>query len=193
MASYLQASHKYTLKVSNGGNSYTLQVSTVPTPGRSSFNGSAPAYSSVDTVTLDENGVTLANNTSTDYFLLNPYVPLGRVSSTGSPYGVVTSSVPLPPTFDVGSSGSMDSMTYYHDSSMSLLDADEAATYSVKANNTTTLHVCMDSTITNVTAQGTADDLVDDGESDCYRIDDAGNTALVSVTLTINGTILTFE
>jgi hypothetical protein len=87
----------------------------------------------------------------------------------------------------------MDAMTYYHDSSMSIVDADEAATYSVKADDTTTLLVCLDSTITNVTAQGTADDLVDDGESDCYRVDDAGNATLVSVTLTVNGTTLTFQ
>lgn len=193
MATYLQASHNYTLKASNGGNSYTLQVSTVPNPGTTKFNGSAPAYSSVDTVSLEENGVRLANNTRTDYFLLNPYVPLGRVSSTGSPYGVVTSSAPLPNTFDVGSSGSTDSMTYYHDSSMNIVDADEAATYSVKANNTTTVLVCLESTITNVTPQGTADDLVDDGENDCYRVDDTGNATLLSVTLTVNGTTLTFQ
>jgi hypothetical protein len=193
MATYRQGAHKYAFKASNAGNSYILQVSSVPNAGTTKFNGAAPAYSSVDTVTLDENGVRLANNVSTDYFLLNPYVPLGRVFSTGSPYGVVISSVPLPTTFDVGSSGSMDSMTYYHDSTMSTRDADEAVTYSVKANNSTTLLMCLDSTITNVTVQGTADDLVDDGESDCYRVDDTGSALLVSVTLTVNGATLTFQ
>jgi len=193
MATYRQSAHKYTLKASNAGNSYTLQVSSVPNAGITKFNGAAPAYSSVDTVTLDENGVMIANTVSTDYFLLNPYVPLGRVSSSGSPYGVVTSSSPLPTTLDVGSSGDMDSLTYYHDSSMSTLDAQEDDTYSVKANNTTTLLLCEDSSITNVTAQGTADDLLDDSENDCYTVDAAGNAALVSVTLTVNGVTLRFE
>ncbi len=193
MATYRQGAHKYILKAGNAGNSYTLQMSRVPNAGTTRFNGAAPAYSGVDTVTLAENGAVIANTVSTDYFLLNPYVPLGRVSSTGSPYGVVTSSVPLPATFDVGSSGSMDSLSYYHDSTMSALDANEAVTYSVKAHDTTTLLVCLDSTITNVTAQGTADDLVDDGESDCYREDAAGNATLVSVSLTVNGATLTFE
>jgi hypothetical protein len=193
MASYRQGAHKYTLKASNAGNSYTLQVSSVPNAGTTKFNGAAPAYSSVDTVTLDENGVMIANTVSTDYFLLNPYVPLGRVSSTGSPYGVVTSSSPLPTTLEVGSSGDMDSLTYYHDSSMSTLDAQEDDAYSVKANNTTTLLLCEDSSITNVTTQGTADDLVDDSESDCYTVDAAGNAALVSVALTVNGVTLKFE
>ena len=193
MATYRQGAHKYTLKASNAGNSYTLQVSSAPNAGTTKFSGAAPAYSSVDTVTLYENGVMIANTVSTDYFLLNPYVPLGRVSSTGSPYGVVTSSSPLPTTLEVGSSGDMDSLTYYHDSSMSTLDAQEDVTYSVKANNTTTLLLCENSSITNVTAQGTADDLVDDSENDCYKVDAAGNAALVSVTLTVNGVTLTFE
>jgi hypothetical protein len=47
--------------------------------------------------------------------------------------------------------------------------------------------------MTNVTAQGTTDDLVDDAESDCYTVDAAGNAALVSVTLAVNGVTLTFE
>jgi hypothetical protein len=193
MATYRQGAHKDTLKASNAGNSYTLQVSNITNAGTTKFNGAAPAYSSVDTVTLDENGVVIANTVSTDYFLLDPYVPLGRVSSTGSPYGVVTGSSPLPMTLDVGSSGDMDSLTYYHDSSMGTLDAQEDDTYSVKANNPTTLLLCEDSSITNVTAQGTADDLVDDSESDCYTVNAAGNAALVSVTLTVNGVTLTFE
>ena len=193
MAANRQGAHKYTLKASNGGNSYTLQVSSVPKAGTTKFNGAAPAYSSVDTVTLEENGVVIANTVSTDYFRVDPYVPLGRVSSTGSPYGVVTSSSPLPTTLAVGSSGDMDSLNYYHDSSMSTLDAQEDDTYSVRANNTTTLLLCEDSSITNVTAQGTADDLLDDSESYCYTVDAAGNAALVSVTLTVNGVTLTFE
>ncbi len=193
MATYRQGAHKYTLKASNAGNSYTLQMSSVPNAGTSKVNGAAPAYSSVDTATLAENGAVIANTVSTDYFLLNPYVPLGRVSSTGSPYGVVTGSVPFPATFNVGSSGSIDSMTYYHDSTMRTLDADEAVTYSVEARDATTLLMCLESTVTNVTAQGTADDLVEDGESDCYREDAAGNASLISVTLTVNGATLTFQ
>ena len=193
MATYRQGAHKYTFEASNAGNSYILQVSSVPNAGTTKFNGAAPAYSSVDTVTLEENGQVIANTVSTDYFLLNPYVPLGRVSGTGSPYGVVSSSSPLPSTLDVGSSGSVDSLTYYHDSTRSTVDGDESVEYSVKSNNATTLLLCLDSSVTNVTAQGTVDDLIDDTESDCYTVDAAGNAALVSSTLTVNNVTLTFE
>jgi hypothetical protein len=193
LAAYLQETHNYTLKASSGGNSYTLQLSRVPNAGTTSFNGSAPTYSRVDTVTLDENGLRLAQKVSTDYFLLNPYVPLGRVSGSGSPYGIVTSFAPFPTTLEVGSTGDVNSVTYYHDSTKSVLDAHEADTYSVEANDATTLLMCLETTITNVTAQGTADDLVDDAESDCYSVDAAGDTALVSTTMTVNGADLTFQ
>lgn len=193
LASYLQASHQYTLKASNGGHSYTLYVSKVPNVGTGRFNGAAPAYSSVDRVTLEDNGAVVSKSSSTDYYLLNPYVPLGKVASTGSPYGIVSSSTPLPMELQVGVSGDVDSLTYYHDSTMSTVDADETETYSVGANNTTTLLLCMDSTITNVTTQGTTDDVVDDAESDCYTVDAAGKAALVSITLTVNGTTLAFQ
>jgi hypothetical protein len=193
MAAYLQAAHKYAFKATNGGNSYTLHVSRVPNAGTTKFDGSAPAYSTLESVTLDENGLVIAANSSTDYFLLSPYVPLGRVSGSGSPYGVVTSSSPLPATLDVGFSGDLESLTYYHDPTLSTVDGDEGVTYTVKANNPTTLLFCLDSSVTNVTAQGTADDLVDDAEIDCYRVDAAGNSDLLSVTLTVNGRALTFE
>jgi hypothetical protein len=192
-ASYLQASHQYTLKASNGGHSYTLFVSRVPNAGTGKFNGSAPAYSSVDSVTLEDNGAVVSKSSSTDYYLLNPYVPLGKVASTGSPYGIVSSSTPLPMDLQVGASGDVDSLTYYHDPTMSTVDADETETYSVESNDTTTLLLCMDSTITNVTTQGTADDVVDDAESDCYTVDAAGKAALVSIALTVNGTTLRFQ
>ena len=76
---------------------------------------------------------------------------------------------------------------------MSTVDADDVLTYAAKTHDSTSLLLCLDSTMTNVTAQGTTDDLVDDAESDCYTVDAAGNAALVSVTLTVNGVTLTFE
>ena len=54
MATYRQGAHKYTLKATSAGNSYTLQVSSIPNAGTTKFNGAAPAYSSADTVTLDD-------------------------------------------------------------------------------------------------------------------------------------------
>jgi hypothetical protein len=196
LVTYLQstAPHQYMLSATDSsGNSYTIQLSSQRNLDPATFNGQAPAYSTVDTLTLDKNGVLAANSISTSYYLLNPYVPLGKTYSTGTPYGLVTSSTPFPTTLNVGSSGPVDSLTYYHDSTMAVIDANETGTYSVAASNSTTLLMCLKFVVSDVTAQGTADGLVDDTESDCYSVDASGDVALVSITLTVNGETLTFE
>ncbi len=194
LAAYVQASHSTTLHATDSsGNSWTLQLSTAANAGTTTFNGIANAYSTVDTVTLDKNGTLVATNTSTSYFLLNPYVPLGKVSSSGTPYGVVTSSFPLPTTVTVGNSGAFDNLTYYHDTTQAVVDADEMATYSVEANNSTTLLTCFNTVISSVTAQGTADGLAAGTETDCYTVNAAGTAALFSITVTASGITLKFQ
>jgi hypothetical protein len=194
LVSYLQGTHQYTLSATdNSGNAFTLKLSSQPYPGTTTFNGEAPAYSTVDTLTLNANGVLAANSISTGYYLLNPYVPLGKTFSTGTPYAVVTSSTPFPATLTVGSSGPVDTLTYYHDSTMGIVDANEQGTYSVQANNSTTLLMCLNFTVSDVTAQGAADGLAADTESDCYTVDASGNVALVSIALTVNGETLNFK
>ena len=194
LAAYVQASHSTTLHATDSsGNSWTLQLSTVANAGTTTFNGTANAYSTVDTVTLDKNGTLVATNTSTSYFLLNPYVPLGKDSSGGTPYAVVTSSFPLPATVTVGNSGAFDNLTYYHDSTLAVADADETATYSVEANNSTTLLTCFNTVISGVTAQGTADGLAAGTETDCYTVNSAGTAALFTITVTASGVTLKFQ
>jgi hypothetical protein len=194
LVGYLQSSHQATLNASdNSGNTYTIQLSRVPNAGTTTFNGSAPAYSTVDTLTLDKNGVLVGNSISTGYYLLNPYVPLGSASSTGSPFGIVTSFTPFPTTLNVGSSGPVDDVTYYHDSTQTALDADEVGTYSVTANNSATLNLCLNFVVSNVSALGTNDGLADDTESDCYTVDASGNVTLDTITLSVNGVTLNFQ
>jgi hypothetical protein len=190
---YLQSSHQNTLTALNGGSTYTLQVNGAATAGTTTFNGSAPAYGTIETLALGKDGVAVANGSSTQYYLLNPYVPLGEVSSTGSPYGVVINPSPLPATFDVGASGALETLTFYHDSTKTTVDASETITYSVTTNTYTALLVCLNSTISGVTAQGTTDGLANGSESDCFTEDASGNVALLSITLTVNGMTLTFR
>ncbi len=103
LVNYLQAAHQYTLNATDSsGNSYTIQFNSQPNAATTTFNGEAPAYSTVDTFTLEQNGVLIATRISTSYYLLNPYVPLGKTFSTGTPYGLVTSSTPFPTTLNVG-------------------------------------------------------------------------------------------
>jgi hypothetical protein len=194
IAAYLQASHHSTLTATDtSNNTDTLQLDQVANAGTTTFNGSAPAYSFTGTVTLSQNGTVVATAVDTSYFLLNPVIPLGKVNSTGSPYAIVTSSTPIPMTLTVGTSGSFDNVTYYHDSTKAMIDAMEVSTYTVAANDSMSLQYCVKSVISGTTAQGTADGMGDSSENDCYNVTAAGVATLVSVAVTVNGSTLTFK
>jgi hypothetical protein len=192
-STFLQTNSSGTLNASNGGDTYSIQYTFTAATTTTTFNGSAPAYSTTSALVIGKDGQEVGTGTATTYYLLNPYVPLGQVELGGTPYAVVTSSTPLPTTFTVGSSGSIYSQTYYHDSTMTVLDASETLTYSVQANNTSTLLFCTTSQISGVTAQGTTDGLADGSETDCYTVDAAGNMTFVSVNVTVAGINLMFQ
>ncbi len=195
LVNYLQGAHQYTLNATDSsGDSYTILLSSKPKAATSTFNGEAPAYSTVDTLTMEKNGVTVANSISTSYYLLNPYVPLGKTFSTGTPYGLVTSSTPIPATLNVGNTGPVDNLTYYHDSTTGFVDANETDTYSVIVNNSTTLLMCLNIVLSDVTVVGTADGLAPNTEMDCYSVDASGTANLVSIVLApVNGETLDFK
>ena len=191
MVSYLQASHQYALSEQNSG-MYSVQFSSVPGNGTTTFGGMGPAYSIVETVSVDANGMTIGGGTTTFYFLLNPYVPLGQVSSIGTPYGVVTSTNPFPATLNVGDTGTLDTETLFHDATMAAVDATLTVSYTVMANDSSTLLFCLDSATSAVTAQGTTDGLSNGSESSCYTVDAAGNVMLDSITVTVGGASIKF-
>ena len=162
--------------------------------GSRTFNGIGPAYGEILTITLKKNGVLDSISNMVAYYLLDPVVPLGKSSYYGStPWGIVTSSFPLPAMVTVGNTGDFYILTYYHDLTMSTVDAFETSTYSIAANNSTTLLFCLNSTISDVTAQGSLDGLANGTESDCYTIDAAGTVELASIAMTINGVRLNFN
>src|SRR5437764_233375 len=100
LEAYVQANHSATLHATDSaGNSWTLQYSSTANAGTTTFEGMANAHSTTDTIALDKNGAQFASNTSSSYFFLNPFVPLGKVNMGGTPYAVVTSSFPLPVTW----------------------------------------------------------------------------------------------
>ena len=190
---YVQASHSNTLNARDqSGNNWTAQLSTMPNPGTTTFNGIPNVSTAVQTVNIFENGVLAGNDIRTNYFLVNPYQPLGDVFTTG-PVEIVSGGSPLPMTITVGQSGPLDTVTAYHDSTQSTVDATEVETFSVVANNPTTLLFCVNTVTSNVTAQGNLDGFSASTESDCYAVDASGNANLVKVVLTINGVTLTFQ
>jgi hypothetical protein len=172
-----------TLTATSGGNSYTAIYSQTPNNGTTMFDGQA-AYSSTISLTIAENGSTIATEVSTAYYLESPYVPLGLSGTVnGTAYTFLfTSTNPYPSTLTVGSSGPLGSGTYYlsgtNDAVGSLTE-----TYSVTALNSTYLLV---TTYGSGTVNGSSVN-----ETITYAVKSAGTVALDSVQLTVNGTALT--
>lgn len=194
LVGYMQTPHQYTLSTESLGRTYSLNLNSSPNPGTTQFNGSAPAYGTVVnlTLTVAHQAAPLVSTATTAYYLKNPYAPLGAVSRTGSPYAVVRTFVPFPGTITVGMSGTVDDLAYYHDSTLSTIDAHETVDYTVTAKDSATLLLCLNSSFSNVTAQGAADGLANGTQTECYSVNPAGVAALFSISLTVNGTTLRF-
>ena len=195
LTAYLQAPHQNTLTATDSaGNSYVVQLTTTPNPGTTTFNGVANASSEVDALSLSKNGVPVASSSVTRYYVLSPYQPLGTAATSGSgTVGIDSAPGTIPATLTVGSSGPISTVTVYHDATLATVDAHETVTYTVTANNTKTLILCVNSNTTDVTAQGTADGLAVHSEADCYTDDAAGSVVLDHIVLTISGVTLTFK
>jgi hypothetical protein len=195
LAMYLQRQNETWLNATDSGSTYSLVVLDKPNSGTTSFDGSGPAYSTDVTVTVAKTGdMYVANLVSTNYFLLDPYVPLGKsYGNAGTPYAIVNSPSPLPATLTVGASGPLATAFIYHDATKATLDGDLTTTYSVKANNASTVLFCINSVVSGVTSQGTADGLSDGTETDCYSVSATGTVNLVAVTMTVNGVTLNFH
>jgi len=172
------------LSASSGGNSYAGTYSETPNNGTTMFDGQE-ANSSTISLTITENGSPIITEIETTYYLENPYQPLGvTLSYNGGQFDLLYKSTnPLPSTLTVGSSGPLDSGTYYdvntHDAIGSLRE-----TYSVTSSNGWIL--------LNTDATGTVN-----GQSISrtisYVINSGEATGVASVEVLVNGTTLSFN
>jgi hypothetical protein len=196
LSKYVQSGpHDYVLNASHSGDTYTIKYDTYPLrgSGHTTIDGHPNGWRESEELTLSKNGLQILSRLSVAFYLVNPFVPLEKVPYGNTTYPMLTSSFPLPATINEGDSSPLNYVTYYHDETMSTVDADETTTYSVLPNDSTTLLLCLNSTISGVTAQGSADGLADGTESHCYTVDASGTAALASIALTVDGVELNFE
>ena len=168
----------------SGGNAWTATYSETP-GGMAMFNGQNATTSAI-ALTVSENGVVVATEDSTAYYLTSPYSPLGLSGTTSGVAwtAVVTSYTPLPSTLTVGASGPLGSFTYYDGMMSSIGSLTE--TYTVTANSPTALSL-------NINAAGMING-VQETETLTYSIaSDGALSALTQAIVTVNGTTLTFQ
>jgi hypothetical protein len=178
VAAFLQTRHESLL---HGSRDTTALAVSTPGVEPGTFNGFGPAYTATHVLTVRSAGHIASAPAVTQYFLSQPYVPLGKVGAGGRPYGVVTQTFGLPTLLRSGDAGLLDNLTYFHDASSRIAEGTEVTSYSVTARDARSLRLCMTSSITDVTVAGLADGLTAGSQTDCYAIASTGAAALESV------------
>lgn len=173
-----------TLGTTVSGMGFTLTYSNIPNSGVTTFNGQS-ANSSAITVTVQQGGTTLTTDSSTDYYLLNPFTPLGITgTASGTAYTLDLNSVnPLPATLTVGASGTLFTGNYLATGTSTVIGM-TTQTFSVTAGTASaiTLTIKDDGTING---QAVTDSTV-------FAVDSMGNLTLQSVEAMVNGQDFTF-
>jgi hypothetical protein len=174
-----------TLSATVNGTTYTIQYSVTPNQGTVSFNGQMASSSTLNLQVL--NGMALVlNDTTTEYYVENPYMPLGISGTTETGTGftfTITTESPLPSTLMVGDSGTLFSGNYTgaDGSAIGML----TETYSVTADTASTLTLTIED-----------DGTINGNEviiSPAFTVNDMGKiVALQQVTVTVNGQTYTF-
>ena len=168
----------------SSGNTYSIAYSSTP-GGMAMFNGQNASTSAI-ALTVSENGVVLATEDSTAYFLTGPYSPLGLSGTTSGVAwtAVVTAYTPPPAMLTVGASGPLASFTYKDAMGNTIGSLTE--TYTVTADSATAVFL-------NIDAAGTINGL-QETETLTYSVAANGTVVgLVQAQITVNGTTLTFH
>jgi len=144
------------------------------------FNGQSTNTSVVSLTASEETSTVGITVSTTEYYLSNPYSPLGVVGTTnGVPFTFLyTSYTPLPSTLTVGASGPLASGTYY-DASGTVIGS-LTQTYTVTADSSTAVDL-------DINAAGSLNG-VPETETLSYSITASGVATLNAAQLAINGT-----
>jgi hypothetical protein len=128
-----------------GVNSYYLTYGESANSGSVPFNGQL-AHTSTSKLTVVDGDSTVTEQTNTEYYLQDPYTPLGGGSSSATPYELVFNSVsPLPDMLTVNDSGPLASGSLYTPGTQSIIGS-LSETYSVAPYNSTLLKLNISTT-----------------------------------------------
>ena len=183
LSAFMQMSNTYALYATDSGDIYALTVFwRVNAPD--TFNGTA-AFTTNIGHNLSENQLQLGNSTTREYYLLGPYELLGSLNQQSGQYSTVASDqVALPATATIGQHGPLYTQTTYTDTTLTIANGSETATWSLNPATGSDAYLCITSN-GNIGAS-------QHYESDCFLMDTSGNILGVQVALLVNGKILNF-
>jgi hypothetical protein len=131
----------------SSGNVFYLAISDTADAGTASFDGQMANYNTLGVaITENTNPNPVLSRGAVAFYLTSPYSPLGEEITQN---GVIVETALLPPftppsSLTVGDSGQLDAISYYNTSNVLIGNATQ--TYSVAANNATTVLVTLTTT-----------------------------------------------
>ena len=172
------------------GNSYLLSVDFTPGLDKTDTRIYAtPLKTFKQTNIVKKNGVIASTINFEDFYLLGPYYffgSLNNVSDTNNYMKVITHST-LPLTGRVGTAGSFFNGENHIKNAILSPDTWHA-TWSVEADTATTAWLCL-----NIAMTSTNGPIGLTAETDCYRINQAGNISGFKADITENGIKLNYR
>ena len=183
ISAYFQAGHSFTLSGTSGANTISFQVNYAS--GTTSIFQGQPASTMTQTAVISVNGGAGSTVSGVAYFNASPYQNLGYISSDGR-YQVYANQQTLPTYATVGQSGQLDTYITYTTNTKAVVYATGTETWSLLADTATTAWACNNDTHTVV---GSAPAVI----TNCFKIDTTGNVLSKTVTMPINGTVVTFK
>jgi hypothetical protein len=169
----------------DGADTWSISLSVTPASD-ATFEGTTRKQAS-QSLTIKKNGATVAAESYSQFFSVSPLVVFGAVYSDGT-YGVVTvHSGNLPTAATVGSSGPLETLTLYSNSSKASVLETEQTTWTIEADTATTAWGCTNSVVRDTGNQVTATG------AGCFKIDTTGNVLGMRYTISVSGKTLTFQ
>lgn len=176
----LSTASSFTVTASDNSGTYQATVSDIPRSD-AVFEG-VTRNVSLSTVTIKQGNALLSTSSYLNYYGLNPPRSYGSLDTNGE-YTVNTATGTMPVTAKVGETWSGYISTVYSNSSKTTVLRNETRNWSLEADTATTAFMCA-----NTIRSGSS--LT---ESNCRKIDTAGNILGRRVTLYFNGQSLTFQ
>lgn len=169
-----------------GVNAYHMTYGESPNSGTVQFNGQVAQSSTTTLLVMNGNASVLAQ-TNTDYYLQNPYAPLGAEgNSSGTPYELIfNGTFQLPAVLTVDASGPLAAGTFYTPGTQNIIGS-LSETYSVAPFDSTRL-------LLNISTTGSLNG-TPISQVISYVVDAAGDVGLMQFELTLPpGTTIYFS
>jgi hypothetical protein len=181
----ISSPQSFSASASSGGNTYQMFLSIAP--GSDGFFEGAVRRRATQTLTIRENGATVAATTFTGYYATNPFQIIGAEYAGGGYLVATTTHAALPSSAPIGASGSLGTQTLYSDSTKSNVLARQQSTWTLDSGAGGMANFCVNTVLSNPS------NVIIGTTAGCYRLGANGSINGIRWTISVEGQTLTFQ